>query len=89
LYPENSQDDLDRLSGQLKKSQDALGALNDFVAHREMATEAALHAPRKDRRARAFASGLLVGQEREGSKPLLMAASKAIRNLNPSSVELG
>jgi hypothetical protein len=59
LYPVDALDDLERLSDQLKKSQDALGALNDFIAHREMAADAALHAPRKDRRARAFASGLL------------------------------
>jgi triphosphatase len=89
LYPDKSQDDLDCLSGRLKKIQDALGTLNDFVAHRQMARDAALHAPRKDRRARAFASGLLIGQEREGSKTLLITASKEIQNLSPSSVELG
>jgi inorganic triphosphatase YgiF len=89
LYPADAQDDLERLSDQLKKSQDALGALNDFIAHREMAEDAALHAPRKNRRARAFASGLLVGQEREATKTLLAVASKAIRGLKPSSVELG
>jgi CHAD domain-containing protein len=88
LYPAGAQDDLDRLSDQLKKSQDALGALNDFIAHRELAADAALHAPRRDRRAQAFASGLLVGQEREASKTLLAVASKAIRELKPSSVEL-
>jgi inorganic triphosphatase YgiF len=88
LYPAGAQDDLDRLSDQLKKSQDALGALNDFIAHRELAADAALHAPRRDRRAQAFASGLLAGQEREASKTLLAVASKAIRELKPSSVEL-
>jgi inorganic triphosphatase YgiF len=89
LYPADAQDDLERLSDRLEKSQDALGALNDFIAHREMAEDAALHAPRKNRRARAFASGLLVGQEREATKTLLTVASKAIRGLKPSSVELG
>jgi CHAD domain-containing protein len=88
LYAADMQDDFKRLSKQSKKSQDALGALNDFIAHREMAADAALHAPRRDRRARAFASGLLVGEEREASRTLLKVASKAIRKLKPSSVEL-
>jgi triphosphatase len=85
LYPAKAQAGLERLSGQLKKIQDALGALNDFIAHREIAVEAALHAPR---RARAFASGLLVGQERGASKTLLKAASKVMRDLSPRSVDL-
>jgi triphosphatase len=87
LYPADARDDLRRLSDRLKKSQDALGALNDFIAHRQMAADAALQAPRKDRRARAFASGLLVGQEGEDSKTLLKIAFKAIRDLRPSSVK--
>jgi triphosphatase len=88
LYPAKAQAGLERLSGQLKKIQDALGALNDVIAHREIAMDAALHAPRGNRRARAFASGLLVGQERGASKTLLKAASKAIRDLRPRSVAL-
>jgi inorganic triphosphatase YgiF len=88
LYTADMQDDFKRLSKHSKKSQDALGALNDFIAHREMAADAALHAPRRDRRARAFASGLLVGEEREASRTLLKVASKAIRKLKPSSVKL-
>ena len=38
---------LARLSKHAKKIQDALGSLNDFIADRKMAAEAALHAPRK------------------------------------------
>ena len=87
LYPDKAHDELRRLSKRLKKIQDALGALNDFVAHRELATEAALHAPQEHRRARAFASGLLVGQEREAAKTLMKVASKAFRQLRALSVE--
>ena len=89
LYPAKAQADLERLSDQLKKIQDALGALNDFIAHREIAVDAALHAPRGDRRARAFASALLVGQQKGASKTLLKAASNATRHLRPRSVALG
>jgi triphosphatase len=89
LHPATEQGTLDDLSGKLKKGQHALGALNDFVAHRDMATDAALSAPRKDRRARAFASGLLIGQETEASKELLKSASKAVRRLKPFMVRPG
>jgi triphosphatase len=89
LYPKKAHDELETLSKRLKKLQDALGALNDFVAHQEIASDAALHAPRKDRRARAFASGLLVGQEREASRTLLKAAEKEIRQLRPLEVMPG
>jgi triphosphatase len=88
LYPAQAQAGLERLSGQLKKIQDALGALNDFIAHREIVVDAALHAPRGDRRAQAFAPDLLVGQERGASKTLLKAASNAMRHLRPRSVAL-
>jgi triphosphatase len=88
LYPAKAQAGLERLSGQLKKIQDALGALNDFIAHREIALDAALHAPRGNQSARAFASRLLVGQERGASKTLLKAAGKAMRDLRPRSVDL-
>ena len=87
LYPNKAHDELGRLSKRLKKIQDALGALNDFVAHRELATEAALHAPQEHRRARAFASGLLVGQEREAARTLIREASKEFRHLRALSVE--
>ena len=86
LYPAKAQAGLERLSSQLKKIQDALGALNDFIAHREIAVDAALHAPRGNRRAGAF--GLLLGQEKEASKTLLKATSKAMRDLRPRSVAL-
>jgi triphosphatase len=87
LYPARAQGGLDRLSNQLRKIQDALGALNDFIAHREIAVDAALHAPRNNGRAGAFATGLLVSQEKEASKGLLKAAGKAMRHLRPRSVK--
>jgi inorganic triphosphatase YgiF len=83
LYPKNAQDELDALSARLKKIQDALGALNDFVAHQKIATEAALEAPPEHRRARAFASGLLVGQEREAARTLFKSAETELRHLRP------
>ena len=72
---------LARLSKHAKKIQDALGSLNDFIADRQMAAEAALHAPPQDRRARAFASGIIVGREDEQAKPLMKAAAKELRAL--------
>jgi triphosphatase len=87
LYPDKAHDELGHLSKRLKKIQDALGALNDFVAHRELATKAALHAPQEHRRARAFTSGLLVGQEREAARTLMKVASKEFRHLRALSVE--
>jgi inorganic triphosphatase YgiF len=72
---------LSRLSKHAKKVQDALGALNDFIADRKMAAEAALQAPPQDRRARAFASGIIVGREDEQAKPLMKAAANELRAL--------
>jgi inorganic triphosphatase YgiF len=72
---------LARLSKHTKKIQDALGSLNDFIADRKMAAEAALHAPPQDRRARAFASGIIVGREDEQARPLMQAAAKELRAL--------
>jgi inorganic triphosphatase YgiF len=83
LYSKNAQDELDVLSARLKKIQDALGVLNDFVAHQKIATQAALEAPPENRRARAFTSGLLIGQEREASRALIKAAEKEFRHLRP------
>ena len=87
LYPSKADEELEEFSGRLKKIQDALGALNDFAAHRAMAADAALKAPPKDRRARAFASGFLVGQEQEGSNALLKSVSKEFRRLRPLDAE--
>jgi inorganic triphosphatase YgiF len=70
-----------RLSKHAKKIQDALGSLNDFIANRKMAAEAALQAPPQDRRARAFASGIIVGREDEQARPLIKAAAKELRAL--------
>jgi inorganic triphosphatase YgiF len=72
---------LARLSRHLKKIQDALGALNDFVAHRKMALAAALQAPRENRRARALAAGVVVGREDKAVKPLMKVALKEARRL--------
>jgi CHAD domain-containing protein len=72
---------LARLSKHAKKIQDALGSLNDFVADRKLAAEAALRAPSQDRRARAFALGIIVGREDEQARPLMKAAAKQLRAL--------
>ena len=72
---------LSRLSKHAKKVQDALGSLNDFIADRKMAAEAALQAPPQNTRARAFASGIIVGREDEQAKPLMKAAVKELRGL--------
>ena len=69
------------MSGQRQKIQDALGSLNDFIADRKMAAEAALKAPSQDRRARAYVSGIIVGREDEQVKPLMKAAAKELRAL--------
>jgi inorganic triphosphatase YgiF len=72
---------LARLSKHSKKIQDALGSLNDFIADRKMAAEAALQAPSQDGRAHVFVSGIIVGREEEQAKPLLKAAAKEVRAL--------
>ncbi|MCA6114391.1 CHAD domain-containing protein [Bradyrhizobium sp. WSM 1738] len=82
LFPgKREQRELARLSRHLKKIQGALGSLNDFIADSKMAADAALNAPPQDRRARAFASGFIVGHEAEQTKPLMKAASKEVRAL--------
>jgi inorganic triphosphatase YgiF len=72
---------LARLSKHTKKVQDALGSLNDFIADRKMAAEAALTAPPQDRRARAYVAGIIVGREDEQARPLMQAAAKELRAL--------
>jgi triphosphatase len=83
LYPSRADDKLKDFSASLKRIQNALGALNDFVAHRSLAVGAALSAPNKDRRASAFASGVLVGHEQEASRTLMKSAAKEFRRLRP------
>jgi triphosphatase len=83
LYADAGRKEIAQLSSRLKKVQSALGALNDFVAHRKIATEAALTAPQANRRAQAFASGFLVGQEREAANGLLNAACDELQRLRP------
>ncbi|KRR04268.1 CYTH and CHAD domain-containing protein [Bradyrhizobium valentinum] len=82
LFPsKREQKQLARLSTHLKKVQDALGSLNDFVAHRQMATDAALKAPRQHPRALAFASGVVLGREDQAVRPLVKIAAKEVRGL--------
>lgn len=71
------------LSKHLKKIQNALGSLNDFVAHRDMAVDAALRAPASSReaRARAFAEGVMLGREDQAVKPLVKVAVRVARSL--------
>jgi CHAD domain-containing protein len=84
LFPgSQAEDELVDLSGQLKKIQSALGTLNDFVAHRKIVADAALRAPPRDRRARAFALGVILGKEQEATKLLMKAAAKAVHGLRP------
>ena len=61
--------------------QDALGSLNDFVAHRKLAVDAALKAPHRKERASAFASGVVLGREEQAVKPLIKVAAKEVRGL--------
>lgn len=82
LYRDRDQNDLADFSERLKQLQSALGSLNDFTAHRELATEAALTAPAANRRAQAFASGFIVGQEREAAHGLLKNAAKELHRLH-------
>jgi hypothetical protein len=49
--------------------------------------EAALDAPQANRRAQAFASGFLVGQEQEAARGLLKAAYHELRRLRPLTAE--
>jgi triphosphatase len=83
LYPDADRRELARFSSRLKRLQDDLGALNDFIAHREMATDAALSAPPENRRALAFASGVMIGQEHEVAKTLMKAARRELDRLKP------
>ncbi|MCK1735862.1 CHAD domain-containing protein [Bradyrhizobium sp. 138] len=82
LYGRRGQKELADLSDRLKQIQSALGSLNDFMAHRELATEAALTAPPAHRRAQAFASGVIVGQEREAADGLVKEAAKQLHRLH-------
>jgi inorganic triphosphatase YgiF len=82
LFPsKREKKQLARLSRHLKKIQDALGALNDFVAHREMVVDTALRASRQPRRALAFASGVVLGREDQAVRPLMKVAAKEVRAL--------
>jgi inorganic triphosphatase YgiF len=87
LYDSSDRKEIAQLSSRLKSVQSALGALNDFMAHRELATEAALTAPKANRRAQAFASGFLVGQEQEAASGLLKAARRELQHLRPLTAE--
>lgn len=77
---------LARLSKLSKKVQEALGALNDFIADREMAAEAALKAPSRDRRACAYVAGVVVGRQDQQTRPLMKAAERELRALRGLSM---
>ncbi|MBH5402573.1 CHAD domain-containing protein [Bradyrhizobium sp. CNPSo 4010] len=81
LYSDGDQKELAALSDRLKRIQSALGSLNDFMAHRELATEAALTAPPAHRRAQAFAAGIIVGAERKAADGLMKDAAKELHRL--------
>ena len=87
LYRHRDQKALAALSERLKQIQSALGSLNDFMAHCKLATEAALAAPPANRRAQAFASGFIVGQEREAAHDLMNEASRELHRLHRLRVE--
>lgn len=81
LYSDRCKKELAVLSDHLKQIQSVLGSLNDFMAHRQLATKAALTAPPANRRAQAFASGFIVGREREAAQNLMREAAKELRRL--------
>lgn len=87
LYRDRDQSELTGLSDRLKRIQSALGSLNDFMAHRALATEAALTAPPANRRAQAFGAGFIVGQEREAAQDLIEDASRELRRLRRLNVQ--
>ena len=82
LYRGRDRNELASLSGVLKRIQSALGSLNDFMAHRELATQAALTAPPANRRAQAFVSGFIAGEEREAARGLMKDAAKELHRLH-------
>ena len=75
-----------RLSKVLEEIQDALGALNDFVAHRRLAADSALMGTRANRRARAFVAGIVVGHEDEATTAMMKNAVKGLRRLRQLNV---
>jgi inorganic triphosphatase YgiF len=77
---------LARLSKHLKKIQDALGSLNDLIAHRKLATDVALNAAPQNRRARAFASGIVLGREDEAVRGLMKIAVREVRKIRKATV---
>ena len=77
---------LARLSGHLKKIQEALGSLNDFIAHQKLAADVALKTSTQNRRARAFAAGVILGREDAALKPLMKTAAKEVSALRRISV---
>jgi inorganic triphosphatase YgiF len=87
LYADKDRKKVVQLVRRLRNIQNALGALNDAKAHEEIVQEAALTAPRQNRRAGAFVSGMLVGKEREAMKGMIRTACSELRKLHPLTVE--
>jgi inorganic triphosphatase YgiF len=82
LFPgRRKQKQIGRLSDRLRKIQDALGSLNDFIAHQKMVSDVAFKSASEDQRVRAFASGIVLGREEEAVKPLIKIAIKEVRAL--------
>jgi inorganic triphosphatase YgiF len=71
-----------RLSKVLEEIQDALGALNDFVAHRRLAADSALVGARPNGRAGAFVAGVVVGHEDEDANAVMKNAVKGFHRLS-------
>jgi triphosphatase len=72
-----------RLSKELKTLQDALGKLNDMAVHEKLARQFA-HPRKRSKKLpqKAFAIGLLTGQEKREARACLMAAMEAGASLS-------
>jgi CHAD domain-containing protein len=87
LFPgKHDRNQLARLSKHLKEIQDALGSLNDFIAHQKLAADVALKTSTQNSRARAFAAGVILGREKAALKPLMKTAVKEVTALRRISV---
>lgn len=65
----------------LKDLQDSLGRLNDIRVHQALAPKLVAGRSPKKSSARAFAAGIVTGNEQGQIKPLLSAANKSFRKL--------
>ncbi len=72
---------LSAFQDRLKSIQDCLGALNDIKVHQQLAPKLASGKPSTRGRQRAFAVGVVTGQEQSEIEPLLKAAVKGAKKL--------